>query len=469
MSAESIARWNAIPMTRPEHDDGDDSDDDVSLVSRSPSPVAQDQMDIDKYDDYVRGPVREVITVDTKIKSTNKGFKMLSKLGWVEGQPLGLSQDARVDPIPFHIKNDATGLGKTSQDFRMIETTVSQRRELDSERQRNETEEQRKAREGNVARRAALQTEISEVLRPFYCTVCEKQFKNVAQYDEHTNSYAHHHKIRFRDMQTTQRAKQNTREEQDKRKEKERKREEKELRKIAAAAGVRMAKPLTASTTATVAPVVPSAESKPVGFKKGSWASVSSVTPEPPSSTESPPARSGWGAVGCSSVTSVPSHSPSPAPDAVSSVGFPTTTPVVSSQPGDQGDPSIPEPAKEAQRRHHQPAPAFRTGGWSSMDSTTRVPPPPTPAPDVPALAMANVHRQPGHLASGPASITPSAPETVPTAVHLPPPVPPHSQASANPRTEAPKSSKSKKEKEAEMRENARSGWQSFQKGGRRK
>ena len=134
-------------------------------MSRSPSPVPQDQMDIDKYDDYVRGPVRDVITVDTKIKSTNKGFEMLSKLGWVEGQPLGLSQDgmffrsivqlhrsctvrvARVDPIPFHIKNDATGLGKTSQDFRMIETTVSQRRELDSERQRNETEEQRKARE----------------------------------------------------------------------------------------------------------------------------------------------------------------------------------------------------------------------------------------------------------------------------------------------------------------------------------
>jgi Wiskott-Aldrich syndrome protein len=79
--------------------DGDDSDDDVSLVSRSPSPVAQDQMDIDKYDDYVRGPVREVITVDTKIKSTNKGFKMLSKLGWVEGQPLGLSQDGVLSPL----------------------------------------------------------------------------------------------------------------------------------------------------------------------------------------------------------------------------------------------------------------------------------------------------------------------------------------------------------------------------------
>ena len=264
-------------------------------------------------------------------------------------------------------------------------------------------------------------------------------------------------------MQTTQRAKQNTREEQDKRKEKERKREEKELRKIAAAAGVRMAKPPTASTTSTLAPVAPSAESKSVGFKKGSWASVSTVTPEPPSFTEPPPARSGWAAVGSSSADST-----SQAPEVISTAGFPTaTTPVVSSQPC---DPSIPELAKEAQRQHHQPAPAFRTGGWSSIDSTTRVPPPPIPpVPDVPASAMTNTDRQPGHLPSGPAMITPSAPEIVSAAVHLPTPVPPHSQAIANPRTEAPKSSKSKKEREAEMRESSRSGWQSFQKGGRRK
>ena len=48
-------------------------------------------MDIDKYDEHVRRPEREVITVDTKISSTNKGFAMLAKLGWVEGTPLGLS------------------------------------------------------------------------------------------------------------------------------------------------------------------------------------------------------------------------------------------------------------------------------------------------------------------------------------------------------------------------------------------
>ena len=45
------------------------------------------------------------------------------------------------------LKNDFTGLGKANQDGRMIESTVSQRRGLDSERQTKETEEQRRARE----------------------------------------------------------------------------------------------------------------------------------------------------------------------------------------------------------------------------------------------------------------------------------------------------------------------------------
>jgi hypothetical protein len=54
-------------------------------------------MDVEKYDEYVRGPAREVITVETGIESTNKGFVMLEKLGWSEGQPLGLSADGKFD------------------------------------------------------------------------------------------------------------------------------------------------------------------------------------------------------------------------------------------------------------------------------------------------------------------------------------------------------------------------------------
>ncbi len=74
-------------------DEDGDSDDNVSLVSRTPSPPPQDRMEVDKYDEYTRGVEREVITVDTKIGSSNKGFAMLAKLGWVEGQPLGLSAE----------------------------------------------------------------------------------------------------------------------------------------------------------------------------------------------------------------------------------------------------------------------------------------------------------------------------------------------------------------------------------------
>lgn len=75
--------------------DYDSSDeDDVSLVSRSPSPNP-DKMDITRYDEHHPAMEREVITVDTKIKSTNKGYSMLAKLGWTDGQPLGLSGDGR--------------------------------------------------------------------------------------------------------------------------------------------------------------------------------------------------------------------------------------------------------------------------------------------------------------------------------------------------------------------------------------
>lgn len=77
----------------------DDDDDEMSLISHSPSPTSQNNdMDVDegsiqKYDEYIRKPAREVVTVDTKIKPSNKGFALLTKLGWHEGQPVGLSTE----------------------------------------------------------------------------------------------------------------------------------------------------------------------------------------------------------------------------------------------------------------------------------------------------------------------------------------------------------------------------------------
>lgn len=65
----------------------------MSIVSRSPSPVPRNQKeeDISIYDQYVRGVALEPVTVNTKIAPTNKGFGMLAKMGWKEGQGLGAS------------------------------------------------------------------------------------------------------------------------------------------------------------------------------------------------------------------------------------------------------------------------------------------------------------------------------------------------------------------------------------------
>ncbi|KAK0233400.1 hypothetical protein IW262DRAFT_77795 [Armillaria fumosa] len=290
-----MASSRSLKRPLPEDDDSDD----MSIVSRTPSP-SPNSMDVDedfnKYDQYVRGSPREVITVETKIKPTNKGFAMLSKLGWSEGQPLGISGDGRVDPIPFQMKSDSTGVGKINQDVRMIETTVSQRRELDSERQHKETEEQRRARQDDAARRSALANELFDTLKSFYCSLCDKQFKNVTQYDEHTNSYAHHHKARFRDMQANVRIK--PQDEVDKRKEKERKREERELRKIAAANGVKMAKPSNLMTTTS-----PEAAAEP-----GESASQPSIPHVTSGSAHSGFKKTGWAAIGSSSLPPPPTE-----------------------------------------------------------------------------------------------------------------------------------------------------------------
>jgi len=235
---------------------------------------------------------------------------MLSKLGWEEGQPLGLSPDARVDPIPFSVKQDFLGLGKQEQDSEVIIATVSQRRELDSERQIRETHEQRQAREMQVALLAGRQEQIASTLKPFYCQLCDKPFKNVTQYDEHTNSYAHHHKARAKDMQASLKP----RADQDSislRREKEKLREDRVLRKIARAAGVKIAKGSSNTTAAQAAADDPASSVDSQAFHEskrtstgwlrvgqGSTLPLSTINhsseqlpppPPPPESKESPP------------------------------------------------------------------------------------------------------------------------------------------------------------------------------------
>uniref|UniRef100_A0A336MQA0 CSON002505 protein n=1 Tax=Culicoides sonorensis TaxID=179676 RepID=A0A336MQA0_CULSO len=52
-----------------------------------------------------------VASVDTSISSENKGFKLLSKLGWSEGQTLGKSNEGILEPIGIVSNPGTTGLG----------------------------------------------------------------------------------------------------------------------------------------------------------------------------------------------------------------------------------------------------------------------------------------------------------------------------------------------------------------------
>ncbi|KIJ08585.1 hypothetical protein PAXINDRAFT_102524 [Paxillus involutus ATCC 200175] len=343
MSAQAIARWNAIPMTHPK---------------------SSEEEQVSSY-------------MHTK---------------------------GRVDPIPFQVKNDLTGLGKNNQDFRMIETTVSQRREMDSERQRKETEDQRKSREDVAAKRAAVRSEITDTLRPFYCALCEKQFQNVAQYDEHTNSYAHHHKARLKDMQANARLV--NQDEVEKRKEKERKREEKELRKLAKAQGIKMAKP-PAIIAAPGSDTGITSEPKPSGFKKAGWASVSTA-PEPPEIK-----RSGWATIN----SAVPSFPQPPAPPRHSS----------------------PPPPLLSRSFPASSAPTFHTAGWTSLDTSSpeTIPPPPPPVSSYPPPPPPFAPTLPSHSVPADVSLPPSPPNIhngggwtpVPPPSNIPPPFPPSGPA----------------------------------------
>ncbi|KAG8744676.1 hypothetical protein FRC10_009590 [Ceratobasidium sp. 414] len=413
MSEAMIKRWNEIALTRPEGSNvsslkrsrprsrsassSEESEDNVSIVSRSPSPapINTKEEDISIYDQYIRGVVQEPVTVDTKLTPSNKGFGMLSKMGWKEGQGLGVSGEGRPDPIPFLVKLDAMGLGKASHDERIIESTVSQRRGLDSERMIKETEEQRKNREELVAAKEQRKTEVMDTLRPFYCEDCDKQYSNVAQYDEHVRGYAHAHVVRVKEQQATARQRQAGKAAT--RKAKEMKREEKEMKKMAAAAGIKFT-PNAASATTIVPiaqPVVKPAAALGGGFapandppvKRGGWAAVTAVAE---------PSGSRFGNVSVAS-TGGPGSFNKPGWTAMGTTL--TSLPIA----------TMPEPPSQGPRKT---AGGFTRGGWTTLDTTNIA------EPDVEMSSTAFV--QPGLP-----SLSQSHPAPPPPPIDFEPPPPP--------------------------------------------
>ncbi|XP_037034907.1 angiogenic factor with G patch and FHA domains 1 isoform X2 [Bradysia coprophila] len=78
-------------------------------------------------------------SIDTSIPSENKGFKMLSKLGWSQGQTLGKNQTGLLEPIPLQSNEGKKGLGCEEKIFVTDKKTEKKKQLLKITQQRYNT------------------------------------------------------------------------------------------------------------------------------------------------------------------------------------------------------------------------------------------------------------------------------------------------------------------------------------------
>ncbi|KZO99766.1 hypothetical protein CALVIDRAFT_561093 [Calocera viscosa TUFC12733] len=435
MSEATVARWRAIPLEHPagsgsgERDkpslkrpasEANDSEDDVSLISRSPSPPQREKRGgtHSTYEEDERGYGYEKPSLLTPIAPTNVGHALLLKMGWRTGEGLGPAGDGRKEPVPFVMKSDSLGLGKLTQELRIAQTTVERRREMESERLLRETAAEREVRESKVRREQAVQQEVKQQIRQFYCELCGKQYQTVAQFDEHERSYSHLHKQRMKEVQEQQRKAGSA--DVDSRREKERKREERELKKMAAAAGIKLPSSVPKPAVPSGSPVPPTDTAEEQPAKKGWKTFAATVTapalgPPPSNAASGGFKKSGWAAVGPAAVSAAAGPSggftPSgPAPLATpasnsartfQSAGYTTLDTSSPAQAGPERAPS--QPGWNSERAPAQPA-------WSSQR-------PPARSRWAPVRADPSMSARPPE----PPGLPPPPPEQAPPAPLAPP------------------------------------------------
>jgi len=197
---------------------------------------------MDDFDDYlpsfkqneeINNNNYERSSMDCPISSSNIGYKLLQKMGWTEGKGLGPELQGRVDPIRIDIKEDFWGLGKDEEMKNYDQMVTSKPKATQRELIANETEEERKIREEKVKQEEELKKELKAINSVFYCSLCNKQYSKISEYEQHLDSYDHNHKKRFLEMKKTEKFN-NKKREGEKKRLKEQKRHEKEMQQLTA-------------------------------------------------------------------------------------------------------------------------------------------------------------------------------------------------------------------------------------------
>lgn len=137
-------------------------------------------------------------SVHQPINRDNKGFQLLTKLGWTPDTGLGRRRQGIVEPVilqgnaPF---NGATwGLGLEAEEARISAETTSMRKRLASEIQIAESEEEIQLRLNSGEKAKELERKVQEEFREMYCDLCKKQYQKIVDFERHLSSYDHNHK-----------------------------------------------------------------------------------------------------------------------------------------------------------------------------------------------------------------------------------------------------------------------------------
>lgn len=286
---------------------------DQSIISSSEKEIEQEEIEEeeDLKDSKSNGKTKKGDQNEgeyKKLDMNNKGMLLLLKMGWTQGSGLGMMNDGRKDPIPTPAQTPLLGLGKSTQDQYMLSNAINKPKELESIVISKETQEDKIKREEKVKVLIEREEERGDRLKTFHCSICDKGYANISQFEEHERSYAHHHARRALEAKQ---AKKSGNESIESKREKERKREEKELKRMAKAVGINV----TVEPPSNQKPIQETQQGvKPITGNKGTFKSMG-FKPVSGSEEVQPPKKMGFKPIGSSSssVNTIPSSS-TPAP-----------------------------------------------------------------------------------------------------------------------------------------------------------
>lgn len=188
------------------------------------------------------------ITLDSipeqAIGSSNIGFQMLKKIGWNAKGGLGKSEQGISVPIKAKVAEMVgVGIGKDDEYDQAIQDVTRERRKLDVELE--QTVQMMLKKSEQLDRITRIEADVKQMNREFYCDICVKQYKSVAEITAHLDSMDHGHMKRFKEMRSGSRKREEVQSEdrRDSKRLKEERRLAKELEKRMQAAAQSQTRP----------------------------------------------------------------------------------------------------------------------------------------------------------------------------------------------------------------------------------